>query len=357
MQEPVSSKSDNAALTRTLAGTATIKLSRIQESEFFYTPIEERFERITRLARRALNVPVAAISLVNGEKQWFKSISGWNVTELPLEQSLCHSTIECEDLTIIEDTAADLRTSDHPLVTGAPNFRFYAGHPLRNEHEDVIGTLCVFDLKARRFGSGDRKCLRDLVALTTREMFAEELRDAHKELLSKLSIARRESMMDALTRLWNRRGASVMLRSSFEQADHDKVSLAVALLDFDNFKRVNDTYGHQIGDEVLRKTAMRLVSTVRGHDVACRIGGDEFLVVMTGTDVKTAKKVAERIRARVTDTPIPTRQGQVPVSVSVGCAVREPNEDIDAEALIERADKGLMEAKSRGRNRVAMLGD
>jgi hypothetical protein len=80
----VSPKTDDLPLTKTIASTATIKLARIPESSYFYTPIEERFERLTRLARRALNVPVAAVTLLNAEKQWFKSINGWIKNEIPL---------------------------------------------------------------------------------------------------------------------------------------------------------------------------------------------------------------------------------------------------------------------------------
>jgi diguanylate cyclase (GGDEF)-like protein len=350
----VNNKQDNAALTRTIASTATIKLSQIYESEFFYTPIEERFERITRLARRGLNVPVAAISLINEEKQWFKSVAGWNVNELEIDKSLCQITVASDCLTIIENAATDPRTKDHPLVTGNPHFRFYAGYPLHNEHQSIIGTFCVFDVKARGFNEADRQCLNDCVALTARELHSDELRAAHKALLSKLSVARREAMMDPLTRLWNRRGASVMLKSAFDLADEEEALLAVAILDFDNFKRINDTYGHQTGDDVLRKTASRLVASVRGRDVVCRIGGDEFLILMSGTDEDTARNIVERVREHMTSEPVPTRQGSIPISVSVGFTVRETGEPIDAEQLIERADKGLMQAKSLGRNRVGI---
>jgi diguanylate cyclase (GGDEF)-like protein len=350
----VNSRSDNTALTSTIASTATIKLSRIYESEFLYTPIEERFERITRLARRALSAPVAAISLVNADKQWFKSVAGWTVSELPLGRSLCGTTLEKEQLTVIRDTAADPRTRDHPLVTGSPRFRFYAGHPLHNEQRAVIGTFCVFDVKPRHFDAADEQCLMDLVGVTTRELFAEEIRAAHKQLLSKLSSARRESMMDPLTRLWNRRGASVMIKDALEQADRNRTALALALLDFDNFKRINDTYGHQTGDDVLRKTAGRLVGSVRGSDIVSRLGGDEFLILMSGTDGETAKRVTERVRRRMLEAPIPTRQGEIPISVSVGLTVREPGETIDGDHLIARADKGLLQAKSLGRNRVGV---
>ena len=97
-------------------------------------------------------------------------------------------------------------------------------------------------------------------------------------------MARREALMDPLTHLWNRRGASVLLKAAFASADQRGTPLALALLDLDNFKRVNDNHGHQTGDEVLRRVASRLLSAVRGDDAICRLGGDEFLVLMADTD-------------------------------------------------------------------------
>ena len=339
-------------LSRTIASTATIKLARIPESDLFYTPIEERFERITRLARKALNMPVAAVTLINSEKQWFKSICGWNKNELPREHSLCSLTLQIGQTVVIENTLEDPRTQKHPLVISSPNFRFYAGQPLHDPDNAIMGTFCLFDVQPRDFSAADRQCMLDLAALSQREFLADQLRDAHTALTTKLGVARREAMMDPLTRLWNRRGASVLLQAAFDEADRRGTGIAVALLDFDNFKRINDTHGHQIGDEVLRRIAGRLVGCIRSSDATCRVGGDEFLILMRDTSAETAATVAERIRRSVTATPIPTRQGGLPMSISVGFTIRKPREAIAVDELIERADQALMKSKSEGRNRV-----
>lgn len=297
-------------------------------------------------------MPVAAVTLVSDTKQWFKSVAGWTVSELPRRESLCVQTLQSGELTIIEDTTVDPRTRALTLVTERPNFRFYAGVPLYDADHALIGTFCVLDLKPRTFGAGEAQALRDLAALAQNEFYADSLSSAHTALTSKLSVARREAMMDPLTRLWNRRGAMVMLKAACAESDRLGTDIAVALLDLDNFKRINDTYGHQIGDEVLRRMGTRLIGSVRGPDVTCRIGGDEFLLIMTDTDQATAAKVAERVRRGITDTPIPTRQGSMPMSISVGYTVRSPNEQVTLEQLLERADSGLMQSKKDGRNRV-----
>ncbi|HSG64740.1 MAG TPA: GAF domain-containing protein, partial [Gammaproteobacteria bacterium] len=136
-------KSDTTVtkLTRTIASTSTLKLAGMHIVDVFYTPLEERFERITRLARRALNVPVAAITCMSPEKQWFKSVAGWAVTELPVSHSLCPLTLEENRICVINDTQADSRVMNHPLVVNKPNFRFYAGYPLQESSGLAVGTL------------------------------------------------------------------------------------------------------------------------------------------------------------------------------------------------------------------------
>jgi diguanylate cyclase (GGDEF)-like protein len=341
-------------LSRTIASTATLRIANIHFLDLFYTPIEERFERITRLARRALHVPVAAISLVNDEKQWFKSAAGWGVSELPLDEAICKLTVQENRIIVIGDTLADARVATLPIVASAPRFRAYAGHPLVDEHGSCVGTFCVFDLKPREFAPGDRQTLADLAALTQRELFSDQLTSAHAALTSKLGVARREALMDPLTHLWNRRGASVLLKAAFATADQHAQPLGLALLDLDNFKRINDTFGHQAGDEVLRRVASRLLGAVRSTDAICRLGGDEFLVLMPDTDASLASRVAERIRRAITDTPMATRDGAMPISVSVGCTVRRPRDTATVETLLERADRALLESKGAGRNSVRM---
>jgi diguanylate cyclase (GGDEF)-like protein len=346
---------NSPALTETIASTATIKLAQLAESTFFCTPIEERFERITRLARRALNVPVAAITFLNEEKQWFKSVAGWAITELPNTKSLCPITLAAGKMTIFEDTHRETNIRQHPLVTTGPHFRFYAGVPITDENEELCGTFCVFDQKPRQMSDADKDTLMDLAAITQREIAGERVKSIHSTLTAKLGIARRESMMDPLTRLWNRRGAAVLLKAGLDAVKEQNSTIGIAILDLDNFKHINDTYGHQIGDEVLRKSALRLIQSVRSDDAVCRIGGDEFLLIMKDCDSATARATTERIRRRIVEIPIPTRQGDITVSTSVGFAIRNGTENDSVDALIDRADQALLRSKSQGRDRVVEI--
>lgn len=163
------------------------------------------------------------------------------------------------------------------------------------------------------------------------------------------------AITDSLTGLHNRRHMESHLGTLVSHALARGKPLAVLLTDIDHFKAVNDTYGHGVGDEVLKEFARRLRRNTRGGDLACRLGGEEFVVVMPETDAGLATRVAERFRQRIAAEPFPIRSGteHVSVTVSVGVAAVQGPED-SQDRLLERADEALYDAKRQGRNRVSV---
>lgn len=139
------------------------------------TPPDERFDRLTRLARRAFDAPVALVSLVDGDRQWFKSCLGLDVSETPRAISFCgHAILDSEPL-VVPDALADPRFADNPLVMGEPGVRFYAGAPIHSPEGHAVGTLCVIDFSPRAIGPDDVCLLVDLAALVARELAGAEL--------------------------------------------------------------------------------------------------------------------------------------------------------------------------------------
>lgn len=337
-------------LERPFANTETLRLTDIHSLAIFYTPLDARFDRLTRLAQKALGVPVAAIALTHQGKLWFKSVQGWNIHELEVTGSFCVRTLAQGDLTVVEDTRLDGEFADHPLVRGAPRFRFYAGFPIRDRSGIVVGTLAVYDLAPRQVSPADIQALRDLGELAQREFLTAELCDAQAQIISKLDLARRSAMIDALTRVWNRRAAEDLLAVAVEQAEREDTGLAVCMLDVDHFKEINDGSGHQIGDQVLRRVAATLVSSVRDGDSVCRYGGDEFLVILQRISREEVERITGRIRQRMSEFPLRTKSGQVTVSISAGTAWRAPGRRMTGEALIELADQALYRAKQASRS-------
>ncbi|MEP9373144.1 PleD family two-component system response regulator [Mesorhizobium sp. KR1-2] len=161
------------------------------------------------------------------------------------------------------------------------------------------------------------------------------------------------AVTDGLTGLHNRRYLDSHLQTLFDRAVARRRSLSVMITDLDRFKSVNDTYGHDGGDDVLREFARRLRKNVRGIDLACRYGGEEFVVVMPDTDGDIAERVAERIRAEIARTPfLVGKDGQaLEVTISIGVSSLRRGPDT-VEDLMKRADIALYEAKTGGRNRV-----
>jgi two-component system, cell cycle response regulator len=161
------------------------------------------------------------------------------------------------------------------------------------------------------------------------------------------------AITDALTGLFNRRYMENHLGTLVEQASARGKPLAVLALDIDYFKSINDTHGHDAGDDVLRDFALRIKRSIRGIDLACRIGGEEFVIVMPETDMPVAATVAERLRRRIAAEPFTISAGSrsIPVTLSIGIAALRGRDD-NAAGLLKRADQALYQAKRDGRNRV-----
>ncbi|WP_374532438.1 PleD family two-component system response regulator [Phenylobacterium sp.] len=161
------------------------------------------------------------------------------------------------------------------------------------------------------------------------------------------------AVTDQLTGLHNRRYMVGQLEALVRRASHGGDQVACLLIDIDHFKKINDGYGHDVGDEVLREFAVRLASNVRAVDLPCRYGGEEFVVVMPGTRLEDAERIAERIRLHVAGSPFRVKRGAelLSVTISVGVAATLGAGD-KPEALLKRADEGVYEAKAQGRNKV-----
>jgi diguanylate cyclase (GGDEF)-like protein len=182
--------------------------------------------------------------------------------------------------------------------------------------------------------AGDDALLAAVVDITAQ-------RQAREELLE-------QATHDALTGVFNRRHIEDLLRKEVDRAERHARPLAVAMIDADHFKRINDTYGHQTGDEVLREISARCRQTLRSNDLFGRYGGEEFLVVFPETNLDEAGAVAERLRVAVGGEPIRIGDGDkvAEVTVSIGLGAHAPGLDFDK--LVERADAAMYAAKLAG---------
>jgi diguanylate cyclase (GGDEF)-like protein len=190
----------------------------------------------------------------------------------------------------------------------------------------------------------------DVIQFGPTAVFRYSLSDESQEaLLRQLYDA---SVTDALTGAHNREHFDTQLRAEMSYARRHNTDISLVIFDADHFKKVNDTYGHQVGDAVLVEIAKVVRATVRSEDVFARYGGEEFALVLRGIDIEGAGAVADRLRERIAALEIPTEHGPIRVTVSAGCASLTTSGEKTPEGLISAADKRLYGAKHAGRNRV-----
>lgn len=336
------------------------RLAALRRYDALDTPPEEGFDQITTLAAEVFGVPIALVNLVAENTQFSKSCYGIDVRNVNREVSFCTHTVRTDEVMVVLDAAQDPRFSANPLVTGAPHIRFYAGAPLRTPDGANIGALCIIDDEPHtEFPERDQAML-EIMARMAMDEFELRLanRRARDELRRRLELERdnerliaeleRKASFDGLTGLANRSLMTDRLRMAIADAERSETSTSVILMDLDNFKAVNDTYGHAVGDQVLRGVGEALTLASRDFDTVARWGGEEFTVLVPGCDPDAAVAAAERLRARVASTALP-----VPLTVSVGAAVA-PTDARDVDGLLTAADAALYEAKSSGRNRVSL---
>ncbi len=292
------------------------------------TAPEERFDRLTRMARRLFQVPIALVSLVDEDRQWFKSACGLDVPETPRDVSFCGHAILGEDLFIVPDAARDPRFADNPLVCRSPYVRFYAGCPLRALSGHRVGTLCVIDRQPRSFGADDEETLRDLARMVERELAAVEL-----------------ATMDELTGLSNRRGFLLLAEYRLKFCARHGLSASLAFMDLDGFKAINDTHGHAEGDYALKAFAGQMRRTFRGSDVLGRLGGDEFAVLLANAAEETAREAVARFEADLETHNREVHRGY-DLTFSYGLVDIDPAGEPDLDAVLAAGDALMYRAKA-----------
>lgn len=346
------------------------RLASLENYRILDTLPETYYDDVTRLASLLCGSPIALVSLVDGERQWFKSRVGLDAASTSRDDAFCaHAVCEPEQVMVVGDATRDARFERNPLVLGEPHIRFYAGAPLVTTEGDAVGTLCVIDRAPRELTAAQTEGLRTLARTVIaqlelrRNLSAMEqiLLEQEQDLASLEDRKRRieESHVrlqltantDALTALLNRRGLEHRLDEEFALATRYLAPLSILVVDVDRFKQYNDSFGHRSGDDALCRLAALLREATREFDVVARYGGEEFVVVLPNTGAPGAVVLAERVRRMVQQAAWPQRQ----VTVSIGAATQQPGMSTPT-ALFEAADAALYAAKGAGRNRCLHAG-
>ena len=341
------------------------RVDAVKALDLFGEPAELAYDDAVYLASLICGTPISLVTVLE-DAQRFRAKIGISASETPKDESFCIHAIQQQGLFVVPDARLDSRFRDLPLVTHGPKLRFYAGMPLSTIQGDAVGALCVCDVVPRELSEEQKTALtilsrqvaarfhdREKMAqmaeiIREKERMEQEVERYHSELRTANERLRELSLTDPLTGCWNRRSFDERLTQALAASERDGGDLSVLMLDIDNFKRVNDTYGHEIGDKVLCHVARVLKEGARGTDVVCRYGGEEFAILLPRTTKEGALFIAERLRLAVD-----SRWEGCPVTVSVGIGSHSPDLR-DPAAVTRLADEALYEAKAAGKNRVVM---
>jgi diguanylate cyclase (GGDEF)-like protein len=311
-----------------------LRLEALDRLDVLDAPRNEAFERIVRIIKNVFEVPIALVSVMDAHRQLYKACEGMGVDQVDRRTTFCTHAIEATTPTVVPDARLDPRFASNPHVLGEPHVRFYAGVPLRTGDGHNIGTVCAIDMKPRTFGARDLGILEDLAQLAMDQIELQQL-----------------VTVDTLTGALSRRAFRANGERALELAHRHKYNLSLITLDIDYFKSVNDAFGHAAGDEALAGVSAACVKSLRHSDLFCRIGGEEFAIILPHTDRQGALQAAEKLRAVVAAMPFEPNGTPHQVTASFGVSTLDiVTKDIDT--LLAHADSALYEAKAAGRNRV-----
>jgi diguanylate cyclase (GGDEF)-like protein/PAS domain S-box-containing protein len=497
------------------------RLLSLDALDILDSPPEPRFDQFTALAAAAFGAPIALVTFVDAQRQWFKSHFGFDTDETPRSMAFCSHAIEADDTMVVPDARLDTRFRDNPLVVGPPNIRFYAGHPIKSIAGYPVGTLCIIDTQPRLFSDNQRQMLRSLARMVETELnekaviaardqaesslvelnaqleariaqrvveleekndalsreiahrldmettlrcseerlrsseerlrtitdnvpvlisyldsdlhyqfanamykewlgvrsedmigrsitqvlgdsFFEERkpsleralggamsnvelkvsRKGHDRILSTTYIPHHQdgnvvgiyvlatdatasrqherqllalANADPLTGLPNRRMYEFNLAKALATNRRQKTGLALMYLDLDDFKQINDNFGHAAGDNVLVEFGKRIKPLLRETDMLARLAGDEFTITLEAvTTPESCELVAQKILAALAQ---PFTVSSRPLLVSASIGIVFAGEQSSFQSLSQQADLALYSAKRSGKNRFSLVSE
>lgn len=309
-----------------------VRLNQLRALAILDTSPEERFDRVTRMAKRLFGVPIALVSLVDENRQWFKSCMGLDILETERTISFCGHAILNNGALVINDATQDKRFLDNPLVINEPHIRFYAGYPLRTLSGQGLGTLCIIDLIPREFSDEDIAMLANLASMVEREIMAVQL-----------------TISDELTKISNRRGFLTLTQYSLDVCKRELFPASLLFFDLDKFKGINDTHGHAEGDRALKIFADEMRESFRSSDIFARLGGDEFVAFLTNTSSTQIEPLIRRfeasLRSRCLSDCLPYT-----IKFSFGLVDYDPLRHQSIEQMLNEADNAMYQNKKNKRN-------
>lgn len=285
------------------------RLAALQELDIIYSPAEERFDRITRVAQRLFDVPIALISLVDQDIQWFKSCQGLATSETKKEISFCGHAILREEALVVEDALEDPVFSDNPLVMGSPGIRFYAGQPIRFLNQN-LGTLCIIDNKPRTLTRVDLDSLHSMAAWVETEllMWRNSKNPYLKEILEHSD---RSALIDGVTGDLNGDGLALVQSSMTTELDSDTMPIYL------NVEILNPDQDIGIQDMIRKFTAQCIRSVLDGRGLLSCASPSRFVVILPDSLPEQVEDIVAVLKNRLSKIIIDTSDGEYTPQITI----------------------------------------
>ncbi len=314
-------------LTPAVPANERQRLKALRDLKLLDTAPEERFDRVTRLAKQIFGTEIALVSLVDADRQWFKSRQGLDATETPRDISFCGHAINDDKIMVVNDATADERFCDNPLVCGNPNIRFYAGYPLAAPDGSRVGTLCVIDNEPRDVSQEELRLLRELG-----RMIEEELIEA--------SVC----TTDVATGLSNRNGFIAIAEHLLAMCKRCEQPATMMICHMKNLEEIDEKCGRAEGDAAAVEIAHTLMACFRNSDIVARICLDLFCVFLAGTDLNDVDPARQRLEEQLNER---NRRSSCSwdLELEVQMVAFKPGRHGDAEMLLSDAEARFVEAE------------
>lgn len=303
------------------------RLQTLRDLRLLDTPPEERFDRVTRLAKQVFGTEIALVSLVDADRQWFKSRQGLDATETPRDISFCGHAILDDKIMVVNNAAQDQRFCDNPLVCDDPNIAFYAGYPISAPDGSRIGTLCIIDSEPRDVTNEQLQLLRELG-----RMVEEEL------------IAASDSTVDPVTGLSNRNGFYAIADHLLAMCNRTKQPATLLMFELQNIDDIDIRLGPSDADAAAVELAHQLMSCFRDSDIVARLSRDIFCVLLAGTDLDGVDNARYRLDEQISHRNRDSSH-QYELHLDAHAVAFKKGRHADAQGLLADAESRVIEAR------------
>ena len=323
------------------------RVAALQSAMCAYVPREDRFDRITRMAQRLLDVPIVLISIIEDDVQWFRSAQGLTVAETTRGISFCGHAIMQSDVFQVRDTLDDPRFANNPLVVGPPYVRSYCGWPLEIALGLRVGTLCVLDTMPRTFAEDDLQSLADMAHMVESELRINAMSDNQKALLTQSSREKRKKLLDPLTGCWSEIGFIELLRRTLKDVVAGQAHAAICGIQIINHEDFNVT--EEQGGITVK--AMLIAQFIRqrlpSNAILCRMPGGRGCILFAARDKDLLREqissfLQEQDAAPVAGMIFPQKMHLI----SSGLRLEGDQAKMDPELLLEKVMGSLAEGNA-----------